>query len=140
MNNLLFFLAFFTTNLLAAQCTDDTVREQLNALTQELDHSGFATTYLTRCDALYDGRSRIHDVQVYGGTAYTLVAVCDGNTSGVGLEVFDHKGKLLAQRVPGEDQPMLAFTPTRSKNVKIKVTLADCEGKPCNYGLRLQAE
>lgn len=109
-------------------------------LTEQLGESGYATTYLTRCDALYEGRSRYHDVQVYAGVQYNIVAVCDGSTSGVGLEVYDHKQNLLAQRAPGEDVPMLAFTAKHSKNIKIKVTLADCQGAPCNYGLRLQAE
>jgi hypothetical protein len=125
---------------LSAQCTDNTIRTQLTALTEDLGESGYATTYLTRCDALEDGSSRYHDVQVYAGLDYRVVAVCDGSTAGVGLQVYDHQGRLLAERIPGGEMPALTFTPKRSRNVKIKVTLADCQGAPCYYGLRLQAE
>ena len=141
MNKLLFlFLTLATATTLSAQCTDNTIRSQLTTLTEDLGESGYATTYLTRCDALQDGRSRYHDVQVYAGVNYQVVAVCDGSTSGVELQVYDQKGQLLAERTPQGGLPALAFTPDRSTNVKIKVTLADCQEVPCYYGLRLQAE
>ena len=137
---LFFLLCACGTGALRAQCTDGLVRDQLDVLTTDLSEAGYATTYLTRCDDLPAGYSRYHDVQVYAGVQYNLLAVTDGNARGATVEVFDRKGELLASDTAYGTAPKLDFTPRRSHNVRVKVTLADCKRKSCYYGLRLQAE
>ncbi|CAH1002274.1 hypothetical protein LEM8419_03193 [Neolewinella maritima] len=141
MKSLLFILLLMGANpLLTAQCSDNAIRDELGALTAALTEAGYATTYLTRCGTLQDGVSRIHDVQVYGGVRYNLLAVTDQNCAGAKVEVIDRKGNVLAQHDPRSQRQTLSFTPPNSRNVRVKVTLADCKPGRCYYGLRLQAE
>ncbi|THH40700.1 hypothetical protein [Neolewinella litorea] len=124
----------------AAQCQQESIRSQINNVTAQMTDIGYEMVYLTRCGSLGEGESEIHDVELYGGVPYKIFAVCDGDCPDLDLQLYDGKGKLVADDTLDDYTPIVDVNPDAEATYHAKVIMYDCDVEPCYYAIRVVAE
>ena len=72
-----------------------------------------------------------------GGTAHTLLGVCDEDCSDIDLYLYDEGGVLIDSDASTDDVPVLLVTPPRRGRYRVQVTMYDCQVEPCFYAVGL---
>ncbi|MEW5928137.1 MAG: hypothetical protein AB1941_11680 [Gemmatimonadota bacterium] len=111
------------------------VREQLDAILDEMNLSGFALTHDPFVGSLDDAESEDLTVELEAGTEYYLVGACDEDCSDVDLALYNRSGGLVGQDVEEDDYPVLHVEPARAGTYTIRATMAACSEEPCRYGV-----
>jgi hypothetical protein len=111
------------------------VREQLDAIRDEMNLGGFALTHTPFVGSLDDAEYEDLTVELEAGTEYYLMGACDEDCSDVDLALYNRSGGLVAQDVEEDDYPVLRLEPTRAGTYTIRATMAACSEEPCRYGV-----
>ncbi|HEX5007170.1 MAG TPA: hypothetical protein VFV70_08665 [Hyphomonadaceae bacterium] len=74
-----------------------------------------------------------------GGAAYTVIAVCDADCTDVDLRLKDASGVKLSEDVAGDNYPQVTVRVTGAGNATItmEIVMATCNANPCGYRYRV---
>lgn len=111
------------------------VREQLDAIRDEMNLSGFALTHTPFVGSLDDAEHEDLTVELEAGAEYYLMGACDEDCSDVDLALYNRSGGLVAEDVEEDDYPVLRLEPARAGTYTIRATMAACSEEPCRYGV-----
>ncbi len=128
------------TNTSSAQCNQPSIRSQLTSVSERMEEIGYPMIYLTYCGSMGEGDSQFHDLDLYGGVAYKIFAVCDGDCPDLDLKLYDAKGNPVAEDTLDDYTPIVDVSPDAMARYRAKVIMYDCESEPCYYALRAVAE
>ena len=82
---------------------------------------------------LSDNQDEASTFTLRGGTDTVFSAGCDTDCSDIDIVVYDPGGReLIADRDP-DDNPTVYFTPAKSGDYSVSVTMATCTKAPCFY-------
>ena len=131
-----------------ANITDE-VRQQLIAnIGQQLDQ--IATNFAAgkarvqgmddQVVALQPATDNRWQVNLTGGTAYTIIGACDGDCTNVDIELIDvSTGGVVASDMLPDDYPVVNYTPQANGRYIARLLLQTCTVAPCYTGTRILA-
>ena len=111
------------------------VARLLNQAASIATNQGMRRTHQPYIGSLRTGASTNHSVQLNGGTAYSLIGVCDNDCSDFDLRLFDSSGREVASDVLTDDTPIVSVTPRRSGTYTVRAIMTACSNQPCRYGI-----
>ena len=97
--------------------------------------NGMHRTHNPYIGSLRTGASATHSIQLNGGTAYTLVGVCDNDCSDVDLRLYDPSGREVDSDLLTDDTPVVSVTPRRTGTYTVRAIMTTCSNQPCRYGI-----
>ncbi|PPK88162.1 hypothetical protein CLV84_1127 [Neolewinella xylanilytica] len=133
-------LSLGTIPAASAQCQQQSIRSQLTSVSERMSEIGYPMIYLTYCGSMGKSDSQFHDLELYGGVAYKIFAVCDGDCPDLDLKLYDEKGNLVDEDTLEDYTPIVEVSPTAPTRYRAKVIMYECETEPCYYAIRAVAE
>lgn len=122
------------TLLLTAQ---EAVEDQLANLQDNAESEGFEQILATKYAWLNDDETDHYGLKLVAGRTYRIVGACDQDCSDMDLFLYgDETIESLLESDDLEDNiPILNFTPTETKNYRIKIGMYACSTEPCQVGV-----
>lgn len=111
------------------------VRDQLDAMRDQLNLSGFALTHSPFIGSLDDDETERLTVELQAGTEYYIIGACDTDCSDLDLRLFNRSGGKIDEDIEDDDYPVMHVTPARSGSYRVDATMATCSAEPCRYGV-----
>jgi len=111
------------------------VSNLLSRASQMATSRGMRPTHEPYIGALRVRGTETHRVQLNGGTAYSMIGVCDNDCSDLDLRLFDASGREVASDVMSDDTPVVSVTPRRSGTYTVRAIMTACSSEPCRYGI-----
>jgi predicted small lipoprotein YifL len=125
----------------------DEVRQQLiqNIGDQLSQFQSQAAPNAPRAEGLVDeiiplqpGTDHRWQVNLTGGTAYTILGACDGDCTNVDIELIDVRtGGVVASDVLPDDYPLVTYTPAANGQHIVRIMMQTCTVAPCYAGARV---
>jgi len=97
--------------------------------------NGMRRTHTPYIGSLREGATYNHTLQLNGGTAYSLIGVCDNDCSDLDLRLYDANGREVASDVLTDDTPVVNVTPRRTGTYTVRAIMTTCSSEPCRYGI-----
>jgi len=118
-----------------ADVWEDQVRAQLLFAGTAAISMGFELTHDPVLGSLPHNTREDITLTLRSGMNYVILGVCDSDCLDLDLELYDSKGRLVAQDTDPDDVPTLTATPTSTGQYRIRVMMPRCSDSPCRYGI-----
>jgi hypothetical protein len=87
---------------------------------------------------LQPGADHRWQVNLTGGTPYTILGACDGDCTNVDIELIDVRtGGVVASDVLPDDYPVVNYTPSTNGQHIVRIMMQTCTVAPCYAGARV---
>jgi hypothetical protein len=130
-------LAITGAAVVAAQDPDpeETVRRQLRAVQQYWEGQGFGVTHEVQVDTLNDGGEKSITVLLKAGMSYEMSGGCDLDCDDLDLFLYDDRGQEVDRDDEVDDTPIVAVTPARGGEFRLRARMVTCDANPCSFGI-----
>ncbi len=119
---------------------EEQVTAQLEGADNLMRDRGFTLVQAYHISTLEQSSSEKVTVTLTAGLEYQFLGVCDNDCSDLDLTLYDPSGDAVATDVELDDTPILLYTPIRSGNFQIEISMVSCEISPCFYGFGVWAK
>jgi hypothetical protein len=129
---------FLSTTAAAPRQQDEwvaQVRRLLQEYGKQFEQRGYSMTHQIYTGSLNQSANEFVSVNLDIGTTYQIVGACDTDCSDLDLVLYDPNGNEIDNDLQLDDYPVVAVTPSRSGQYRVKVMMAKCSAEPCRYGL-----
>ena len=111
------------------------VNTLLNAASSTATSNGLRLTHNPYIGSLRNRGVSSHTLQLSAGTSYQLIGVCDNDCSDFDLQLYDSRGRKVAEDVLTDDTPVLSVTPNSGGTYTVRAIMTECSSEPCRYGI-----
>lgn len=112
-----------------------TVRRQLNIFKDYLEERDYEQTHNYKIDRLNSRGTDSFTVTLRRGLQYAVISVCDQDCSDIDVTVYDENENEVGRDTQADDKPIVAVTPRRTGQFRIKIRMYRCNRNPCYYGI-----
>lgn len=95
---------------------------------------GYAPTGTDQRGELGEGAETRLTVKVTGGSAFSIVGVCDLDCGNLDIQLLGIDGSEVAKDVEDDDFPIVNFD--KPGTYTVRVTMVKCKDNPCAFGIK----
>lgn len=118
---------------------EDVVTLQLDAMGSYFTNSGWrrGDGQPRHIDAMRNGAEQTIRLDLRGGAEYVFIGACDQDCRDLNLHLVNAQGaEVASDAAPGDDTPIVTYTPSRAGAYRLRAVMARCNVSPCAYGVQ----
>jgi hypothetical protein len=123
-----------TMAVAAPQAQADIIQQLFDKATEIYSGKGYSETGWQQRGEMKQGAETSYTITLKGGTAYSVVGMCDTDCSNLDAYLTDSSGKLVDSDVEEDDFPIVAAS--ASGTYTLRLVMKACSAAPCSFGAK----
>jgi hypothetical protein len=116
---------------------EDVVDKQLDKAGETFGERGYSPADWRVRGSLGPGEATEYQIRLERTEKVAIVGACDHDCTDMDITVTSPGGRDVASDTLEDDVPIVTLTPRRDGQYTVRVVMAGCSSRTCNYGLEL---